>query len=545
MAEVIISVVVILLFLQIILLISWVRLRRARKKYVHDKYGKAPGHREWNDNIRGFYDVVSDGSGVDDITWNDLSMNEVFLRVSQCDSSVGEEVLYGKLRRSRMTEEERQLFERRVRMFMHNEKEREEIELLLCDIGKSPASYMIPAYLDSMEIYQLRHPWVYRLLQFLLAASALCLLLFRTDAAAVPLAAVCVTNLGVYTMIRLRDESGLYMAGAAAGLIRNGRKLAKRKEIHIFYPELSDLAGRLKGVTRAAWILQFQQTGRESGDLLSLMADYIGGITLWQVTTYNKVMKRLKAREKDYFALYRCIGEMDAAASTASLRKSLPWYCVPRFSGEKQVAMEEVYHPLIAEPVANSVTIRKNCLITGSNASGKSTFIKAVAVSAILAQAINTCAADAFVLPECKVLTSMAVRDDLMAGESYFIREIRYLKRILDSLEDGTVTLCAIDEILRGTNTGERIRASRAILGYLEDKNCIAMVATHDRELTELLGDRYENYHFSEEIGEHDIAFSYQLEEGPASSQNAVKLLEFAGFPEEIIRASEAEPGAE
>ena len=107
------------------------------------------------------------------------------------------------------------------------------------------------------------------------------------------------------------------------------------------------------------------------------------------------------------------------------------------------------------------------------------------------------------------------------------------------------MTLCAIDEILRGTNTGERIRASRAILGYLEDKNCIAMVATHDRELTELLGDRYENYHFSEEIGEHDIAFSYQLEEGPASSQNAVKLLEFAGFPEEIIRASEAEPGAE
>lgn len=83
----------------------------------------------------------------------------------------------------------------------------------------------------------------------------------------------------------------------------------------------------------------------------------------------------------------------------------------------------------------------------------------------------------------------MAVKDDLVAGESYFIREIRYLKRILDSLNEGKMTLCAIDEILRGTNTWERIRASRAILDYLADKNCIALVATHDKELIELMGD--------------------------------------------------------
>lgn len=63
------------------------------------------------------------------------------------------------------------------------------------------------------------------------------------------------------------------------------------------------------------------------------------------------------------------------------------------------------------------------------------------------------------VMPRSRVITSMAVKDDLMAGESYFIREIRYLRRILDSLDEEKMTLCAIDEILRGTNTGERIRA--------------------------------------------------------------------------------------
>lgn len=200
--------------------------------------------------------------------------------------------------------------------------------------------------------------------------------------------------------------------------------------------------------------------------------------------------------------------------------------------------MEDLYHPLIRKPVENSLDLEKGCLITGSNASGKSTFIKAAALNAVLAQSINTCAARSFCMPPAQVITSMAVKDDLEAGESYFIREIRYLKRILDSLRDDRMTVCAIDEILRGTNTGERIRASRAILEYLADKNCIALVASHDKELTELLKEQYENYHFSEVIGEEDIYFSYKIQKGPATSQNAVKLLELTGFPEKIIRAA-------
>lgn len=138
----------------------------------------------------------------------------------------------------------------------------------------------------------------------------------------------------------------------------------------------------------------------------------------------------------------------------------------------------------------------------------------------------------------------MAVKDDLLAGESYFIREIRYLRRILDELEEDKMMLCAIDEILRGTNTGERLRASRAILGYLKNKNCIALVATHDRELTDLLKEDYDNFHFSEEIGESDIRFTYRILPGPSASHNAIKLLEFAGFPREIIEASKKETAA-
>ena len=141
-------------------------------------------------------------------------------------------------------------------------------------------------------------------------------------------------------------------------------------------------------------------------------------------------------------------------------------------------------------------------------------------------------------LPRMHVITSMAVADDILAGESYFIKEIKYLKRIIDSLKEDKITFCAIDEILRGTNTEERIAASKAILDYLSTKNCISFVASHDKELTDGWNDSYVNYHFSEDIGEEDIVFDYLLKEGPATSRNAIKLLEFVSFPKSIITAA-------
>lgn len=541
MSENVFVVLGVLICAAVIWTLSFRDRKQKEKNRIRTKFGKIPKAGEWKEEVRNYYDVVNDGSGVDDITWNDLSMNEVFQRINQCDTSAGEEVLYRKLRKSRMSLEERQLFERRVRTFAGNEKEREAVERYLYDIGKSAASYYIPSYMDAVEEYSFRHAWIFRALQFLLAAAVILFLLLRNDAAGIVLLGVCAVNLAVYISMKLKYEIELSMAGTAVSLIETAKKLAGRKEIELLFPELKDRVNDLKGVLRGFRFLRSQMAGGASGDVMGVLFDYVQGITLWQITTYNKVMRRLSENASSYFKIYESIGELDAAICTASFRQSLPWYCQPQYTDEKHLIMKDLYHPLIENPAANSLELEKSCLITGSNASGKSTFIKAAAINAILAQSLNTCAARAFVLPECNVITSMAVRDDLMAGESYFIREIRYLKRILDSLDESRVTVCAIDEILRGTNTGERIRSSRAILEYLIDKNCIALVATHDRELTELLGDAYANYHFSEEIGENDITFSYKLMEGPAASHNAVKLLEFAGFPGEIIKAAQEE----
>ncbi len=546
MIAILLAILIFFLFLEFNRLLSLRSWKKKVKEYIRGKFGTVPKEKEWNDKVKGYWQLAGDDNGLDDVTWNDLSMNEIFNRINNCDTSAGEEILYWKLRRNDMEDEERSLFEKRVSAFSGDETLREETEEILYNIGKESASYYIPSYMDGIEEYRLKTGWICRGLQILLVLSLLAVVITQADAAELVCLAVCVVNLALYMVTKMKYEVELGLSDPAIQILETGKKLSEREEIRELFPALSERMDGFKKVLRGSRFLRTQRANTATGDVGALLLDYLMGITLWQLTVYDSMVRRLSERTEEYMEVYREIGEMDAAVSTASFRQSLPWYCVPEFveaegpdENGRKIFMEDIYHPLIADPVENTLDLNRGCLITGSNASGKSTFIKAVAVNAVLAQSVNTCAAGKMQMPHVQVLTSMAVRDDLTVGESYFIREIRYLKRILDHLNDRKTTLCVIDEILRGTNTGERIRASRAILEYLAGKDCIPLIASHDKELTVLLDRLYDNYHFSEEMGEDDISFGYKIVRGPATSQNAVKLLKLAGFPEEIIRECE------
>ena len=157
----------------------------------------------------------------------------------------------------------------------------------------------------------------------------------------------------------------------------------------------------------------------------------------------------------------------------------------------------------------------------------------------ILAQSINMALAKSASIPYANILTSMAVRDDIISGESYYIKEINYLKRIVTQLNEDKLTVCIVDEILRGTNTEERIAASVAILNYLNNRNCLAIVASHDIKISELLDGKFKNCYFSEVWEKEDILFDYKVKMGVSKSKNAIKLLGYIGFPEEIVKYAE------
>ena len=132
----------------------------------------------------------------------------------------------------------------------------------------------------------------------------------------------------------------------------------------------------------------------------------------------------------------------------------------------------------------------------------------------------------------------MAINDALERSESYFIVELKSIKRIIDESENKGALLCIIDEVLRGTNTVERIAASSQVLKSLKKENVICFAATHDVELTYILDGIYRNLHFEENIEGDDVKFDYILREGRTTSRNAIKLMEVLGFDSDTVKKS-------
>ena len=239
------------------------------------------------------------------------------------------------------------------------------------------------------------------------------------------------------------------------------------------------------------------------------------------------------------FTIHEYLGRLDSAISIASYRASLASYVEPvlHFAPEKKCFVEglALLHPLLDDPVANDCVAERPILITGSNASGKSTYLKTVTLAALMAQSICTVLAERYEATAFRIYTSMALRDDLLAGESYYIVETKSLKRILDAAEEASPILCVVDEVLRGTNTVERIAASSEVLRAMADDGMLCLAATHDIELCELLHESFDLYHFEEELGENEMLFDYVIRRGKANSRNAINLLQLIGFDRHIV----------
>ena len=252
---------------------------------------------------------------------------------------------------------------------------------------------------------------------------------------------------------------------------------------------------------------------------------------------YERIVDILNKNHECFIKLFDLLAKIDMDMSICYYRKSLETYCIPEFTHDNNSVFENIYHPLIDEPVKNTVNINDNILLTGSNASGKSTFVKSIAINIILAQSINTALCSKYKCPYSKVISSMAVSDNIIEGDSYFMAEIKSLKRLEDSLNNDIHVFVFIDEILKGTNTIERIAASSSILKYAsENTSATILVATHDIELTEILNKYYNNYHFSETVNDDGVFFDYKLKEGPSTTRNAIKLLKTVDFHEDIVK---------
>lgn len=523
---------------------------RARRKWRQEKmlasFGKKPEEADISfEQIRILWEKTKEENGLDDITWNDLDMDTVFGRINTCVSWAGEQYLYKSMRDMDADPERLASLEEKITWFGHHEKERQEMQLCLSELGKREDSYYVPDFVTEPEAFELEHAWLYRGLQVLLLASLLWGiaggLLFMDARMFSPFIILFLVNMCVYALKRSRYEINLAIIAAVQSLVSLAGKFAENEKIcqgksRESFKETEKTAAKLNRVLK---VLRKRQQSQYSTDVTELISVYVKGAFLVDFVHYNRALKEIKSHRKEVLQILFLVGELDMAVCAASFRQSLPLWCIPEFTEEKEIVLKALYNPLIDEPVYNDLELRKGCIITGSNASGKSTFIKAAAISAALAVSIHTCAAASARLCPVDVYTSIAIRDDLLAGESYFIKEIRSMERIIRQVDTGRPVLAVIDEILRGTNTRERIAASTAVLRYLREKGCLVIAATHDLEIAENLVSQtedYEGFYFCEETYEKGLTFDYKIHPGICRQTNAVRLLEVFGFPEQIIR---------
>ncbi|MCC8170822.1 MAG: hypothetical protein LIP00_03360 [Parabacteroides sp.] len=261
-------------------------------------------------------------------------------------------------------------------------------------------------------------------------------------------------------------------------------------------------------------------------------------LLLIEPLTVFAVFRKLKLKKNDLQMLFDYIGQIDTAVSVTVLRQEARYWCKPviRDSGH-HLGFTGAYHPLIPDCTPNSLEINnKSVLLTGSNMSGKTTFIRTVAINLLLAQTINTCFAETFHCVWSRLFSAIRISDDLLNDKSYYLEEVLTLKEMVRESRAESNQVFFLDEIFKGTNTAERIAAGKAVLSYLaRSGNNWVFVSTHDIELTDLLAGEFDLFHFTEVIQDGRIRFDYKLKAGNLSTRNAIRILEIHHYPSEII----------
>jgi hypothetical protein len=508
---------------------------KKKRKVLDALFGKIPDLEPVNESVQGYWAAFakcySQGCGqnyIDSTTWNDLDMDSVFSRINRCLSSVGEEYLFAMLH-ILANNDVLQKRERLVAAFGDKEL-RLNAQVALDKLGKNRFNglwlLMFAPNVLSIGNYK-RY-----LAQALLPLLGVALLFLNTILGVVVIVLALIANITTFEIIKAKSERWLEHISYFTKTLRCAKRLEKvLGESHAEHSEaLTAALSNLKSLKFSSFMIAVEPNS-DADMLMSL----IGMLSLTPVIQYSKSVQILANKQKELQELFALVGEVDAALSIASFRASLDYYVLPTFDDSLAIKGQSVFHPLLKTPVPNDVDVTKNLLLTGSNASGKSTYIKAIALNAIFAQTLNTCCATAFTIKPAPIITSMGVADNIVGGESYFVVEIKSMRRIVYAASDELEFYCFIDEILKGTNTVERIAASASVLQFLHQQNCICVAATHDLELTEILRTQYLNNHFSEQITSAGMLFDYKLKAGPSQSKNAIKLLAFFDYPEAVV----------
>lgn len=519
-------------------------MKKKIKQKIIDQWGK-PKDRNFRFDLIDQYNIYKksdETSSLNEKTIIDLDIHEYFQFIDRTNSSVGQQYLYHKIIENNLPKDDLERQEKLVNFYNSNTGHRLESQIILNNLSKSE-DYYFPFLIFGDLPEKMKYYWIIPLLQSLLVISFF--LFFKFSFFFIPIILLIAIHVGFHYWHKNRIENFAVYFSRITKLSSTLKKLLPLTEIN--EPEKSKHIEDLHRIDKITSQVLFLKTNdlqqSEIGMVVWFIFELFKIITLSEIVIFHKLVDRISISRTELENLFMAIGKIDLAISIGSLRAGLPFYSIPNFLEQiKELKIKDLYHPLIPACVSNDIHLKnKSLLLTGSNMAGKSTFIKAININILTSQVLNTSFSNLYAAPIWRLMTSMTIKDDLTENSSYYMEEVYSIQRLLKCSEKlDQQYLFTIDEIFKGTNTIERISTAKAILEYLNSRNHLILVSTHDIELTKMLNDGFDLYYFQESITDNSLSFDYQLKKGILRKSNAIKILEITGYPTSITKEAMA-----
>jgi len=262
----------------------------------------------------------------------------------------------------------------------------------------------------------------------------------------------------------------------------------------------------------------------------------LNGIFLFHVHILFALEKWKKKNGQLVMPWLELLGEMESLNSFANLAFNNDSFCIPKICETENLAAVDMGHPLIRSEkrINNSISFHQHrfVILTGSNMSGKSTFLRTLGINMILARAGSFVCAHEFTFYPYEVNVSMRISDSLQDSESFFYAELKKLHQIIMQLEAGEKTFVLLDEILRGTNSNDKHNGTVGLIRKLVSAHACGVIATHDltvAKLAEETGGYISNKCFESEIISDELVFDYKLKDGVCTKLSASFLMKKMG----------------
>jgi hypothetical protein len=514
-----------------------IRLRKTRKKLA-ENWGKQVKKDYYNFFIIGkyfnnnahkekAYHILSEKNNID------FNLDDIFKFIDRTSSKIGQQYLYYKLRTVGSLEDLLK-FNSLTSIFQKDKELSISCQLELAKLNNNN-SYYLEELINDKQLEKPKYIWFIRSLTFLAVASILFVFFYPV----VGLLLIPILAINMVFHYKNKHSVAYYLNGVnqLSRCLKVSKNLSFNSKIAAHFKDTSFIK-KIKSIQFKSEFIAFEKNiSNEFLFAFWFLFELIKILFNVEYLVFYSFLNSISKERQSIENMFLFIGEIDAAISTASLKSGNLRICTPTFNNTNELNVQEIYHPLIADCISNNVHLAaKSMLLTGSNMSGKTTFIRIIAVNSILAQTLHFCFADVYSAPFYKVYSSIRITDDLLENTSYYLQEVLTVKELIDASNDKNPCLFVLDEIFKGTNTIERISGGKAILSYLNKKQHTVFVSTHDIELTELLlKEEYELFHFSERIENNELFFDHKIKMGKLQTRNAIKILELYKYPSEII----------